>query len=465
MKDGKPDGYWKTYYENGVLKSEGNRKNFLLDSLWKFYNDSGRITLEIYYKQDKKNGLKRVYNDSGIVVIEENYVDDVKQGIARYYYEDDGILQETIPFINGKEEGRGFEFSKDSIIITITEYKQGAILKQERINRKDKQGLKQNIWKYFYPNGNVRLEGRYINDKKDGYFKYYATDGNLTKTEKYLQDSLIEMPEEITDLETYYDYYENARVKFKGTYRQATPEGVHRYYSMDGKVIGSKIYKNGVIVGEGIYDDYGLKQGYWKEYYDSGELKAEGTYKNYVKIGEWEYYHKNGKLEQTGKYINGKPDGEWLWYYESGNLLRKENFYAGIEQGYYTEYSDSGTVITEGNYIEGEKDGKWFYQMGDYREQGNYINGMRDGHWKAYYNHNNRVYFEGRFTNDQPDGVHTFYYDTGRVKEQGKYIFGKKEGEWVKYSEDGLTFLTIYYKDGVEKKYDGTTIKPPFEKP
>ncbi|MBP5782526.1 MAG: hypothetical protein J6W04_03195, partial [Bacteroidales bacterium] len=26
MVDGKPDGYWKSYYENGNLKSEGNRK-------------------------------------------------------------------------------------------------------------------------------------------------------------------------------------------------------------------------------------------------------------------------------------------------------------------------------------------------------------------------------------------------------------------------------------------------------
>lgn len=36
MRDGKPDGYWKTYYENKILKSEGNRKNFELDSIWKF---------------------------------------------------------------------------------------------------------------------------------------------------------------------------------------------------------------------------------------------------------------------------------------------------------------------------------------------------------------------------------------------------------------------------------------------
>ena len=34
LRDGKPDGYWKNYYTDGTIKSEGNRINFLLDSIW-----------------------------------------------------------------------------------------------------------------------------------------------------------------------------------------------------------------------------------------------------------------------------------------------------------------------------------------------------------------------------------------------------------------------------------------------
>src|SRR5581483_2997305 len=56
IKNGKPDGYWKTYFENGVLKSEGNRVNFKLDGPWKFYNDKGKMTAEYYYSGSKKNG-------------------------------------------------------------------------------------------------------------------------------------------------------------------------------------------------------------------------------------------------------------------------------------------------------------------------------------------------------------------------------------------------------------------------
>ena len=61
MRDGKPDGYWKTYYENGSLKSEGNRVNYLLDGLWLFYSEEGDTTLAVTYRNDLKNGVRKVY--------------------------------------------------------------------------------------------------------------------------------------------------------------------------------------------------------------------------------------------------------------------------------------------------------------------------------------------------------------------------------------------------------------------
>ena len=61
LRDGKPDGYWKTYYENGRLKSEGNRVNHLLEGLWIFYSEEGDTTLAVHYHNDMKNGLRRVY--------------------------------------------------------------------------------------------------------------------------------------------------------------------------------------------------------------------------------------------------------------------------------------------------------------------------------------------------------------------------------------------------------------------
>ena len=57
---GKPDGWWKSYNEKGILVSEGNRKNFLLDSLWTFYNDDASLRMTVHYKEDLKDGVMNI---------------------------------------------------------------------------------------------------------------------------------------------------------------------------------------------------------------------------------------------------------------------------------------------------------------------------------------------------------------------------------------------------------------------
>ena len=47
LRNGKPDGYWKTYFENGQLKSEGNRVDFMLDGQWNFYSEEGDTLMNL----------------------------------------------------------------------------------------------------------------------------------------------------------------------------------------------------------------------------------------------------------------------------------------------------------------------------------------------------------------------------------------------------------------------------------
>ena len=56
LRDGKPDGLWKTYYESGQLKSIGKRTDFLLDSTWVFFKENGDTNLVVNYRKDLKNG-------------------------------------------------------------------------------------------------------------------------------------------------------------------------------------------------------------------------------------------------------------------------------------------------------------------------------------------------------------------------------------------------------------------------
>jgi len=458
LKDGNPDGFWKTYYQNGKIKSEGLRTNFQLDSIWNFYDEKENLVLQINYKDGKKNGIRKTINKEGY--IEETFVDDIKQGNTSYFFPD-GKLKMTINFVDGREQGFCKEYTADGTIITLIQYKSGYMIDRENINRKDKNGLKQDTWKEFYENGKVKWEGTYRNDKKNGYFKEYSEDGNLMNTTKYIDDELQQDVKELKSYEIKTEYYPSGNPKIVASYNKNNVlEGVRRDYSEDGKIIKAFIYDNGVVVGNGIVDEKGLKQGPWKEFFETGQLKGEGVFENGKRIGNWKFYYKNGTIEEQGSYLkNEKADGNWVWYYENGQKLREQSFDAGVESGIMTEFSDSGTVVAKGQYIDGYEDSLWIYNVGDIHEEGSYKEGKKIGEWKQIYS-NGKLRYIGKYIDDSPDGKHTTFWDNGNLMEEGKYIMGKKEADWRYYDYSGALFLTIFYRNGVEVKYDNVIIKP-----
>ncbi len=468
MRDGRPDGYWKTYSPNGKIKSEGNRKNYELDSLWKFYDGNGKIVTEINYLNGKRDGVKRAWHGKGFIISEETYLADVKQGTANTYYTPDdstrikGKLRFKTPFDKGTEHGMAYEYDKDGKTITIMDYNYGVLRRQETINRVDKLGQKQGSWKEFYENGKVKEETSFLNGKKSGYSKTYTPSGGLVNIEKYLGDSIQKnAPELNTRLEVRNEYYEDGRIKKTGTYLDGLAEGTQKEYSPEGKITHAKIFKEGNMVGEGLIDEAGNQQGPWLEYHLTGQLKAKGVYDNGIRIGEWIFYHLNGKTEQKGRYDKkGKPQGLWQWFYPNGNLLREENYLNGKREGQLTEWNDSGKVITKGEYIDGLKEGKWFYELQDYREEGTYSNDQKSGPWESYFVDNNQVRFAGKFIDGLPDGKHSYYFHDGKLSEEGKYIVGNKNGKWEYYNPDGTILLVITFKNNREIKFDGVKVKP-----
>jgi len=460
MKAGKPDGYWKTYYENGVLKSEGNRLNFELDSLWKFYDDSARLMVTIEYKNDRKSGLKTSYQANGIIV--ENYTNDVKQGNTLHYYPD-GKVRLSIPFIDGLEDGISKEFAYDGTVITYIEYKKGFMVSRERINRKDRNGLKQGRWKFFHGNGLVKLDGVYKDDKKHGYFKEYDEKGQLLTVKKYSNDVEEKEAPELASLSVKTDYYPSGKVKTVASYNGNVPEGVRREYDEDGKIVAGYFFKKGIMQGEGIIDEEGNRDGFWREYYEDGSIRSEGSYDKGVPTGQWKYFYANGKIEQQGKYgKRGKPDGSWNWYYEDGTLQREQSFISGLEDGDYLENDETGKMIVKGQYIEGLEEGEWIYDFGQYKETGSYRGGLRNGIWKSYYPEGN-LRFEGAFIDDNMNGKVTWYWPNGNIRETGSYLNGSRQGDWTSFNDDGTPSIIISFQNDIEKRYDGVVIKPAFE--
>jgi len=463
LENGKPNHYWITYYPNQLRKSEGNRQNFLLDSVWNFYDEKGNIENKISYLKGKKNGEYLYFDNECLLIKKENYSDDVKDGLQVEYYADTSKVKpvkKTVPFVNGREDGVGFEYGKDGRIITITTYKKGFLVSTEKINRKDKSGLKQGVWKSYYANDRLKKEERYKNDLLNGYVKLYNQQGKLESAILYINGEEQSKEDNLADFDIVTNFHDNGAIESNITYNLAgKKDGIANYFDKEGNVIASELYKNGYLLEKGLIDKEGLYQGMWETYYLNGKLKTKGAYKDGEKYQKWEYYFTNGKLEQVGFYDdNGKFTGEWKWYYEDGSLLRKEEFRRGLEDGYLEEYARNGSVITKGEYFDGEKEGEWFYELNDHKETGKYRYGQRNGYWEEKFP-NGKTSFEGSYVDGAPEGKHEYYNEDGALIREENYSFGKKDGKWKWYDSFGVEIMTITYDEGVEKKINGQRLK------
>jgi antitoxin component YwqK of YwqJK toxin-antitoxin module len=452
LRKGKPDGYWKTFNEQGQLVSEGNREDFLLDGIWKFYADE-KLTSEISYKAGKRDGISKTYTANETIITP--YVNDFVSGTREVFYRNGNIKQRT-PFENGVEQGIEYDFSQEGDITSITEYRRGFIVGRQRINRRDRNGLRQGSWKFFYPNLVVQMEGAFLNDKKNGFFKYYDSLGDLIEVKRFTNGELEENTQELAQVEIKTEYHPNGTPKLTATYKNGVLEGVAREFDEEGRIVKGVVFQEGKVVAQGIVDDRGRFQDTWKEFYPDGTLKAEGRYRNGNRVGKWQFYFPNGALEQIGHFNNnGEHHGEWTWYYSNGQIHIEQNYEKGLQDGDFKEFADDGkTIISEGQYIEGERHGNWIINTGIERSEGRYRNGERHGKWKNFSVETNRLTFEGSYVDGIPNGKHVYYQENGKILEEGNYTMGQLHGTWRKYDENGQVFVTIVYRNDDEIRYD-----------
>jgi antitoxin component YwqK of YwqJK toxin-antitoxin module len=465
FKNGKPEGFWKTYYVTGIKRSEGKYSNFKLDSIWIFFDQAGDTLEKISYLFDKKNGYyfkyKKDISEGSYIWSKELYAGGRKEGTG-YFYFPDGRIQQTISYNAGKREGLSKEYDKDGNVITLMEYSNDFLVSRVKINRTDPDGLKQGQWMDFYPNGSKKSEKTYRDDQLHGYYKEYDARGILVLTMLYDNGAIVKSNvEDQPDIEIVNRYDSDNKLIYSGPFRNNVPVGVHREYGKDGMVTNAFIYNdNGLMLSEGIVDDAGRYNGKWKDLYPDGKVLAEGTYSDNRRTGLWKFYSQSGKTEQTGFYNNGRPDGLWKWYYENGAILREEEYFQGERDGAYTEYSLNGEIVGQGQFSDGERNGEWKFRSGDNTEEGKYIIGLKDGQWKSWYS-NETLRFKGNYVQGNPDGQHLYYYENGKIKEEQFYRNGIRQKTWKKFDEEGLPVITITYRDDVETSINGIKINLP----
>ncbi|MCK4344678.1 MAG: toxin-antitoxin system YwqK family antitoxin [Bacteroidales bacterium] len=203
-------------------------------------------------------------------------------------------------------------------------------------------------------------------------------------------------------------------------------------------------------------DKNGLKQGYWKKYYDNGNIKYEGYFKNDKPTGELKRYFENNVIQSILVFKENGKIAETKIFYQNGKLAAEGTYVDKIKDGVWKYYSYYGEFLSmEEVYSMGVKNGKSikFYSDGQISESLNWTKGNKDGEWIQYFTNGKRKLY-GTYKDGKLHGTFVIYYDTGIPNVAGNYLEDLRDGDWIIYDEKGKIELKIEYLKGIAKNQD-----------
>ena len=118
MKDGKMDGLWTWWYENGQKKEEGTYKNGKEDGLSTLWYENGQKKSEVTYKDGKRDGLWTEWFENGQKSGEITLKDGKADGLFTLWYE------------NGSKKSE--KKYKDDLITSEVEWSEDGKLSSEK---------------------------------------------------------------------------------------------------------------------------------------------------------------------------------------------------------------------------------------------------------------------------------------------------------------------------------------------
>ncbi|WP_303316396.1 toxin-antitoxin system YwqK family antitoxin [Flavivirga abyssicola] len=189
--------------------------------------------------------------------------------------------------------------------------------------------------KEYYDTGELKSVIEYNDNGFPGDSKYYYKNGNLEKTGRWGGRYTLGGIKTYIGGEWKY-YHENGKLSAVGYFYDNEKTGEWKEYN-----------KNGLLTGSFDFDSNKRKI-----YYETGQLRQEGSLINNKPHGECYVYYENGKLYAIQNFNNGKRNGLWKEYYENGNIKNEYNFESDKLDGLWTTYYEDGKLFTTREYVE-----------------------------------------------------------------------------------------------------------------
>jgi antitoxin component YwqK of YwqJK toxin-antitoxin module len=267
----------KQLYNDGKLVDKGNQDTLnIVERI--IYDDNKRIVKKGYYREDVPVGIHREYDENGKVknafvydekgrIVSQGIIneDGSREGKWNYFFDDGEVKSEGL-YQNNRQIGEWRFFFRGG--------------KPEQIGNFSN-GVLSGIWKWFYENGkDLRIEN-YVKGKRDGNFFEFSENGDTVTKGLYVEGEMNgfwsidagDVREEgnyVNDMKEglWKTYYANGTLAYQGNYIQGNPDGKHIYYYDDGKIQEEQNYVNGI------------KEKNWYKFNEEGQLFLTITYQN-----------------------------------------------------------------------------------------------------------------------------------------------------------------------------------------
>lgn len=305
------------------------------------------------------------------------------------------VKKQEIQWVNGLIHG------------TKTEYFEGGIAIRAQLNFID--GKRHGYFYYRYPNGQISLQGKYIENELDSTVNAFYKDGKPKYIHNYVKG--IKNGLSIT-------YFPNGNIEQKVMIVNDLPNGQMVNF-----------YEAGNIRLESFYTR-GIRNGYYYRYHLTGIKAEESYFKNGIQDSICRYWDNVfGRLMKEELYENGQLNGPQVTFNEFGDTIQSLHYENGVLNGPYMKYYTGTQSI-------GKKKNKYKGYLYGLNETGSYVNGLLDGPFKT------------GLTNKES-------------RAEGTYSKGKMVGEWKYYNAKGKVVLHEKYNDESELIYQKPKLPTP----
>ena len=425
------NGPCKKWYANGQLEWEGSFVNNLQVGKWiSYFSMGGKSAEGTYDENGNLTGIYTEFDRQGKMTIQiSGFNNGEKDGIQTFYFPD-GKVQAKL--VIQKDIFKHIEcFDLAGYTVYNADEKDGEL-----------------NYKYFFPEGLVKLEGTYKNGLKEGIWKFYNVYGKLTEEESWMkgiQSGIQKQYYSNGNLQLVYTcdsgkisgevnrYFENGHPAYKGYYNSEGPTGLWTTY-----------YTNDSIENQGylINDKFSGRK---MSYSPDGKLTTEEKFNNNGESLSIKYFDAQGKISEVIN-IPGDSTG-FVSHYPNGNLKVKLSFSNRKRNGLQEYYYPNGKLKKQISFIHGNAEG----ESRQWDHQGNLLNVKTyridelDG--KLYGYENGKIDFIDTYEMGSDDGLYQEFYPNGHVMRTFNEEAGKRQGLSEYYAPDSTWMYSVVYRD------------------